>query len=188
MVISTAKLPPYELLLAVEPTRRRVATEQPFCRRLAGHDLGELPKKLTGGRCAPLARRSSQSERRRKLTLRELEALARALLPVLLAFLHAGVARQKTVGTKRRPQLRIEARDGARQSHANRSGLSADAAAIGGHHDIYLITEVGKLQRLGGIMLPRMIREVGLDATAVDRELARACAQKNARDWLFAAA
>src|SRR5215475_5321638 len=141
MVISTAKLPPYELLLAVEPTRRRVATEQPFCRRLAGHDLGELPKKLTGGRCAPLARRISQGERRRKLTLRELEALARALLPVLLAFLHTGVARQKTVGAERGTQLRIEPRDGARQSHANRSGLPAYAAAVRGHDDIHLITQ-----------------------------------------------
>jgi len=50
----------------------------------------------------------------KKLTLRELEALARALLPVFLAFLHTGVARQKTVGTQCRAQLRIESRNGAR--------------------------------------------------------------------------
>jgi len=41
---------------------------------------------------------SAHNNAREKLTLRELEALARALLAVLLALLHTGVARQKTIG------------------------------------------------------------------------------------------
>src|SRR6266478_8036749 len=124
----------------------------------------------------------------KKLTLRELEALARALLAVLFALLHTRVARQKTVGAQRGPQLRIEACDGARQSHAHRASLPPNAAAFRGHYDIDLVREAGELQRFGGIMLPREVGEVLLDRALVYRELARACAQKYARDGFLAAA
>src|SRR5229473_857279 len=123
----------------------------------------------------------------KKLTLRELEALARAFLAVLFALLHTGVARQKTVGAQRRPQLRIEACDGARQSHAHRAGLSADAASFRGHYDIDLVREAGELKRLRCVMLPREIGEVLLDRALVYRELTGACAQKYARDGFLAA-
>src|SRR5437879_9237652 len=85
------------------------------------------------------------------LTLRELEALARALLPVLLAFLHTGVARQKTICAQRWPQIWIELRNRARQSHAHRASLSADAAAMRSHHHVHLLRHVRELQRLCGV-------------------------------------
>jgi hypothetical protein len=54
-----------------------------YCRLLAGREF--VPSRKTG-RDITLG-----------LTLAELEALAGALLPVLLAFLHARIARQETV-------------------------------------------------------------------------------------------
>ena len=103
-----------------------VAKEQPLAGFLAGRDLGGLPKKLTGGRLGlrsveilrprqesgPQAdnrhRKASKTSGHQQLALGELEALTRALLSVFLAFLHARIARQKSVLAKRRPQLRIE--------------------------------------------------------------------------------
>jgi len=43
------------------------------------------------------ARDRCATRNHRKLALGELEALARALLPVFLAFFHTGIARKKTV-------------------------------------------------------------------------------------------
>ena len=123
-----------------------------------------------------------------RLALGELEALACALLAVLLAFLHAGIASQKTVLAQRGTQFRVEAADGARQSHAHRSGLPANAAALGGAHHVDLVHQAGEFERLSGVMLPGMIREIFLSGAAVDRELAAAGAQRNTRNGFLAAA
>src|SRR5690349_17565837 len=121
-----------------------------------------------------------------KLTLGELESLARALLPVLLAFLHAGIARQKSVGPQRRPQLRIEPRNRSRQPHAHRAGLPAHAAAVRGHYDVHLFDKARELQRLGGFVLPGMIREILPHGPVVHGELARTCAKEHAGNRLLA--
>jgi len=65
--------------------------------------------------------------------------------------------------------------------------LTADAAATRGHHNIHLIGEAGELERLGGVMLPREIREILLDGALVHREFSRTRAQENARDGFLAA-
>src|SRR3989304_4292473 len=65
------------------------------------------------------------------LPLRVLEALAGALLAVLLALFHARVPRQKTVLAQRRAQVRVEPCQGARHAHPHRVSLSAGAAATG---------------------------------------------------------
>src|SRR5256885_12472963 len=123
----------------------------------------------------------------KNLTLRELEALARALLPVLFAFLHAGIAREKTVCTKRWPQIRVELGNGARQSHAHRARLSANTAAMRGHHNVHLLGHIREFQRLGGVMLPCKVREIIGDRTFVQREFAGTRAQKYARNRFLAA-
>src|SRR5215831_18661908 len=111
------------------------------CRPLAGRDLG-------GTACAV----PPEVVERHQLTLGELEALARALLPVFLAFLHTGVARQKSVLAQGWSKFRIETADGAGKPHAHRSGLPTDASAMRGSNHIHLLGEVCKLQRLGGVM------------------------------------
>src|SRR5208282_4748033 len=105
-----------------------------------------------------------------KLSLRKLEAFPRALLPVLLAFLHTGIARQKSVLPQRRPQLRVILRDRSRQSHPHRSGLPANPAAMRGHLHVHLVSQVRELQRLDRIMLPRMIRKIIRHLAPIDRE------------------
>src|SRR5438270_7961342 len=121
-----------------------------------------------------------------KLTLRELEALARALLPVLLAFFHSRVARQESVLAQRRPQLRIEPRNRSRQSHAHRARLAAHSAAMRGHHHIHLVRDVRELQRLRRVMLPGMIRKVLFDFPAVHRKLAGSWTNEHARHRFLA--
>ncbi len=88
------------------------APQQLLAGVLAGRDLGAAA-------CAM----APEPDRRRKLrpkslppsslTLGELEALARALLAVLLAFLHTGIASQEAVLAKSGTQFRIEEADGA---------------------------------------------------------------------------
>src|SRR6267154_5698646 len=152
------------------------------CRLLAGRDLN-------GPTCAnPLELGAAPvlPEPQKKLTLRELEALARALLSVLLAFLHARIARQKSVLAQRRPQLRIEPRNRPRQSHAHRASLPAHAAAVRRHHYVHLVGNVRKLQRLDRVMLPRVIRKILFNRPAVDGKLAGAGTKEHARHRLLA--
>src|SRR5260370_1916289 len=122
----------------------------------------------------------------KKLTLRELEALTRALLSVLLPFLHARIARQKSVLAQRRPQFRVEPRNGPRQSHAHRSRLPAHAAAMRRHYHVNLVGDIRKFQRLERVMLPRVIRKILLDGPVIDGELATPRTKEHARHRFFA--
>src|SRR5216683_3597839 len=119
----------------VQPVRGKIrAEEQPLA--------GSLPAVISAGRLASTRRSSVWPPDRvgepQKLTLRELEALARALLSVLLAFLHPGIARQKSVLAQRRAQLWIKSRYRSRQSHAHRASLPAHAAAMRRHYHVHL--------------------------------------------------
>src|SRR5258708_12141597 len=140
MVISTAKFPPNRIAVCGGNSRRHGTAS---CRLLAGRDLSGPnffgPLELGAVPASPEPQ---------KLTLRELEAFARALLSVLLAFLHARVARQKSVLAQRRPQLRIEPRNRPRQSHAHRAGFSAHAAAVPRHHSSPLFPSIREFHRL----------------------------------------
>src|SRR5208337_3703019 len=176
------------------------APQQLLAGVLAGRDLGaaacamapEPINSLPSTRVEILRRANSallrMTTQTKRLPLGELEALARALLAVLLAFLHAGIAGQKAVLAKCRAQFRVEAADGAGESHAHRAGLPADAAALGRGHDIHLLRDAGELQRLGGVMTPGMIREILIDFAAVHREFAGTGPQEHASHGFLAAA
>src|SRR5271163_2708635 len=86
-----------------------------FCRFLTGRELGPAP---------------SRKPDRKKLALAELEPPASALLPVLLAFLHARVARQESIFAQTRTQVRVELRERPGKPHAHGAGLSTHAAAL----------------------------------------------------------
>src|SRR5947207_12405418 len=177
IVISTAKFPPNRIAVCGGDSRRHRTAS---CRLLAGRDLGRSA-------CAhqpELARAGLRPPE--KLTLGELEALARALLSVLLAFLHPRIARQKSVLPQRRPQLRIESRHRPRQSHAHGSRSTAHAAAMRRHDHVYLVGDIRELQRLDGVMLPRVIRKIPFDRAAVDRKLAGPRTQEHARHRFLA--
>src|SRR6267154_914524 len=150
------------------------------CRLLAGRDLVPI---FIG---AELFASPSSHQSTKRLALCELESLSRALLPVLLPFLHARVACQKSVGAQSRSQLRIEARNGARQSHAHRSSLAAYSAAVRRNHHVHLIGQAGELQRLNRVMFPREVREIHIHRPLIDRELAASRAQKHTRHRFLA--
>src|SRR3990170_5392176 len=65
----------------------------------------------------------------RLLTLGPLEALARSLLAVLLALLHARVAGEEAAAAELGFQLGVGQDQRPRQSHAHRAGLAGAAAA-----------------------------------------------------------
>src|SRR5262249_23923858 len=77
------------------------------------------------------------------LTLRELEALARPRLSVLLALLHARVAREKAFLAQRPPQRLVEPDERARDSELDRAGLAGETTARGGHVDVVARGRVG---------------------------------------------
>src|SRR3954464_4704315 len=82
------------------------------------------------------------------LPFAELEALARALLSVLLAFLDARVARQEAFLLQSRPQFEVVFHQRPRNAQAQRSGLAGDAAARDGGEYIEFIGRFGHGHRL----------------------------------------
>src|SRR5207248_10581042 len=82
------------------------------------------------------------------LPFTELEALARALLPVLLALLDARVARQEAFFLQPRPQLQVVFHQRAGDAEAQRAGLPGDAAARDRREHVELIGRFGDGERL----------------------------------------
>ena len=65
--------------------------------------------------------------------LRELEALTTARQAVLLALLHARVAREEPAGLEHRVEPIVDLHQGAGDAEAQRAGLAVDAAATARH-------------------------------------------------------
>src|SRR6185369_10237788 len=70
------------------------------------------------------------------LSLAELEALASAFLPILLAFLAARIARDQALGLQLLAELGVEKHERARDSKFHRIGLSVDSATGDVRQDI----------------------------------------------------
>src|SRR4051794_5690963 len=81
------------------------------------------------------------------LAFAELEALARALLPVLLALLDARVARQEAFLLQLRPELQVVLDQGAGDAEAQRAGLAGDAAAGDRRQHVELVRRFGQRER-----------------------------------------
>src|SRR3954468_11184397 len=82
------------------------------------------------------------------LALRELEAGAGALLSVLLALLHARIAREEAGLLEALAKFGVVDLKRARDAVANRSGLAARAAAVDGHDDIEAVRRLSERERL----------------------------------------
>src|SRR3984885_7574268 len=96
----------------------RARNRTSVCRLLAGREFVPVSRDIAG------ANPKTKGPRPNRLALAELEALAGALLPVLFAFLHARIARQKSVLAQPGAQFRIEDGQRAGKPHAHGSGLS----------------------------------------------------------------
>src|SRR5713226_601443 len=121
-----------------------------------------------------------------KLALGELEALAGALLPVLLALLAARVAREKPFGLQLFAEFSVEHEQRAGNAHANCVGLSVNAAAGNIGHHIKRGGSFARDQRLLGRATLRIRHKILIESTAVHREIARAGTQENPRYAGFA--
>jgi len=76
------------------------------------------------------------------------KALACALLAVLLAFLHTGIAGQKAIFAKSRANSGLKRMMARERPMRTAPALPADAAALGRDEDVHLLGEAGELQRL----------------------------------------
>src|SRR5712692_2198028 len=177
IVISTANVPPRrnDAYAAAGSFSGNPATPASACRLLAGREFVPLRHHGCGTELIGLA-------------LAVLEALAGALLPVLLAFLHARIARQKTVLAQACAQLRVEPRQRPRQSHAHRAGLPAGPAAFCRGPHVHLVQRFGEFQRFHRRVSPGHVLEVLLHRAAVHFVLARAQLHEHARHRFLAAA
>src|SRR2546426_214070 len=121
------------------------------------------------------------------LPFAELEALARPRLPVLLAFLHARVAREHPQAPEERAQCFILAHQGAPDRKPQRSGLAAQSAAVELGIDVVLARGVRHRQGLEGRLHQRLALQVFERGAPVDRVLAAARGEAHTRHGLLAA-
>src|SRR3954451_6429695 len=82
------------------------------------------------------------------LALRELEAGPGALLSVLLALLHARIAREETGLLETLAELGIVDLQRARDAVADGAGLSRGTAAVDRDDDVELVRRLGERERL----------------------------------------
>src|SRR5439155_6218659 len=83
-----------------------------------------------------------------KLPLAELEALARARLPVLLAFLHARIPRQEALAAEQGLQRFVLPHQRARHAEPDRAGLAGEPASRDAHVHVELVAQIRHLERL----------------------------------------
>ena len=122
------------------------------------------------------------------LAFRELEALARSGLSILLAFLHARVAREETGFLQNASQIRAVDAEGAGDAVRNRTGLTAHATAFDADDDVELGGGLRNLQRLLSQHPMQLVEEILFDGLVIDPDVARSGAQKNASRRSFPAA
>src|SRR6187401_600904 len=146
----------------------------PKCTPASNSSCIEIPLKLP----PECARRDAS-----RLTLAELEALARSRHAVLLAFLRAGVARQEAAALERLAQFGVGHAERAGDAEAQRAGLSGHAAAAHGCQHVVAARHLGDdeglldlgPQRFGGEELVEFAM-IYRDGTAARSEIhARGC-------------
>src|SRR5258708_6209031 len=111
-----------------------------------------------------------------------LEALAGAGLPVLLALLLAGVAREEARALDRATLLGVERDERARDAVAHRLGLRGLAAARARGPDVELVLRFDELERLAEHHARGLALEVVVDRKPVDDDGAVAGLEPDARD------
>src|SRR3954454_24430240 len=115
-----------------------------------------------------------------RLSLAELEAFARSLLTVLLAFLDPRVAGQEARLLQPLPQFDVELDQRPGDAQAQRPGLAGDAAAGDGRQHVELIRGFRPRYRLLDLRAQRLGGECLLDRFAVDDDAPGSGAEKNA--------
>src|SRR5687768_16452049 len=115
------------------------------------------------------------------LALGELEARPGALLAVLLALLHARIAREETSLLEPLAQLEVEDLERTGDPVTNRAGLAARTAAVHRDDDVELVDRLRQRQRLLDDHLENFIAKVIVEGAAVDRDRTRSRTKVHAR-------
>src|SRR5688572_23026784 len=132
-------------------------------------------------------RRAARSRSCGALALRELEAAASAATAVLLALLHARVARELTRRAQRAVLVGVQRLERARETQAHSVGLAGGAAAEDVDEHVVAAFELRGAQRTDGAALVLQAPEELVERLAVDDESAGAGVQAHARDGGLAA-
>src|SRR3954447_25275379 len=125
---------------------------------------------------------SPNRSRPRALALGELRPLAGLLEAGLLALLDARVARQEAAALELAAQVRVGLEHRAPDAVAQRAGLGGHAAAVNARDDVHARLVADGLERLADVALQRGTREEDVERAAVDRVLAGAGEERDARD------
>lgn len=123
-----------------------------------------------------------------RLALGELEALAGALLAVLLAFVRARIARKETKFLQLRTKFAIELQQRTRNTQPGGFCLTRKATAVGKDEDIKLVGRLGGEQGLPHDGAGRFRVEVVLEGAVIDGNVALTRTQENASCGGFPAA
>src|SRR5512135_80184 len=121
------------------------------------------------------------------LPLRELEPGAGAALTVLLALLHARVAREEAGLLECPAELAVEEAERAGDPVADRAGLARAPAALDERDDVELVARLGELQGLADDHLEHVVRKVVLEGAVVDLDRSLAGTEEHAGDGFLAA-
>lgn len=120
-----------------------------------------------------------------ELSLRELEAFARAGLSGFFALLHPRIASKQTLAFQSASQIAIGLKKCARNGESRGASLAGNAAAAGINKKIVGVDHLRGLQWLKNHVLQRRARKVILETAAVDVDLAGPRSHANARDGSF---
>src|SRR5512140_376863 len=121
------------------------------------------------------------------LPLRELEPGAGAALSVLLALLHARVAREETGLLERPAQLEVEQAERAGDSVPDGAGLARAPAARAEGDDVDLVDRLGELKGRADDHLEHVVRKEIFEGSVVDPHRPLAGAQAHAGHRFFSA-
>src|SRR6516225_7615951 len=123
----------------------------------------------------------------RWLALGVLRSLAGLLEAVLLPLLHPGVPGEEAGLLQRRAVLRVDQRQRASQAEPQGARLTGDATADDARDHVELVLGAERHEGLADDLLVHLVREVRVERPAVDRPLAGARDDADARDGLLAA-
>jgi len=127
------------------------------------------------------------TEREDVLPFGKLEALAGALLTVLLSLMCASIARKQSEPLQLPAEFGIKFNQCAGNTEAGCAGLSADPAAMGEDQDVESISQLGSEQRLAHIGARRLVCKVVFKRPVIDRDLTLAGPQEDTRSRGLAA-
>src|SRR5262245_13584475 len=123
-----------------------------------------------------------------RLPLAELEALARARLPVLLALLHARVAGQEALAPEQRIHRLVLAHERSCDRHADGAGLAREPAARDAHAHVELVGDARHGERVERVPHECLAAQVVERGAAVHERLPLAREQAHARHGFLPAA